>query len=121
MSRRTRFVVRSDALNGRRIFRDDRPTLGFGISDLFSPSLFGDRGDDGRIYAARPRSREAMDDANENTVLMVIVETAEGAENIDEICETPGIDAVWLGHADLSVSLGVAGDLESEVYREAEQ
>ena len=28
---------------------------------------------------------------------------------------------MWLGHADLSVSLGVAGDLESEVYREAER
>src|SRR5205807_6735013 len=39
---------------------------------------------------------------------------------IDAICETPGIDAVWIGHADLSLSLGVPGDLESEAYRRAE-
>jgi 2-keto-3-deoxy-L-rhamnonate aldolase RhmA len=71
----------------------------------------GERGDSGRIYAARPDSACARDDANENTVLIVIVESRDGAENIDEICQTPGVDGVS----------DVPGDLGSESYRAAEQ
>lgn len=81
----------------------------------------GERGDSGRIYAAWPDSARARDDANENTVVIALVESRDGAENIDEICQTPGVDAVWIGHADLSLSLGVPGDLGSESYRTAEQ
>jgi 2-dehydro-3-deoxyglucarate aldolase len=81
----------------------------------------GERGDSGRIYAARPDSARARDDVNENTVLIALVESRDGAENIDEICQTPGVDGVAIGHADLSLSLGVPGDLGSESYRTAEQ
>ncbi len=79
----------------------------------------GERGDKGSVYAARPDSRAVADGINLNTVLIVIVETVEGARNIDEICATPGVDAVSVGHADLSLALGVAGDLEAEPYRNA--
>lgn len=81
----------------------------------------GERGDSGRIQQSRPSPARARDEANENTVLIVIVETAIGAENIDEICATAGVDAVSIGPADLSMSLGHPGDLDSDVYRAAEQ
>ena len=80
----------------------------------------GERGDSGRIFAARPRSAEAAKYANDNTVFVALVETSEGAENIDAICETPGVDAISIGHADLSLSLGVPGARESETYKMAE-
>ena len=81
----------------------------------------GERGDSGKIFGTRPRSAQAAKAANENTVLVALVETREGAENIDEICETSGVDAISIGHADLSLSLGVPGDRESRTYQEAEE
>jgi 2-keto-3-deoxy-L-rhamnonate aldolase RhmA len=79
------------------------------------------RGDDGRILSAYPRPSEAQRYANENTVVVVIVESAEGAEHIDEICETPGVDAVSIGPADLTMSLGISGERESEKYSAVEE
>jgi 2-dehydro-3-deoxyglucarate aldolase/4-hydroxy-2-oxoheptanedioate aldolase len=38
------------------------------------------------------------------------IETALGVENIDEIMSVDGIDAAYVGHMDLSVSLGIPGD-----------
>jgi 2-keto-3-deoxy-L-rhamnonate aldolase RhmA len=81
----------------------------------------GERGDSGRIQQSRPSPARARDEANENTVLIVIVETADGAENIDEICATAGVDGVSIGPADLSMSLGVPGDLGNGTYQAAEQ
>ena len=80
----------------------------------------GVRSDSGALFAARPNSSRMAEHANANTVLVVIVESREGAENVDEICQTPGVDAVSIGHADLSLSLGVPGDRESALYRAAE-
>jgi 2-keto-3-deoxy-L-rhamnonate aldolase RhmA len=81
----------------------------------------GERGDSGRLQASRPSPAHARDEANENTVLIAIVETAAGAENIEEICAAPGVDGVSIGPADLSLSLGVPGSLGSDVYQKAEQ
>jgi 2-keto-3-deoxy-L-rhamnonate aldolase RhmA len=38
---------------------------------------------------------------------MIMIETAEGVKNIDEIVKVPGIGAIFLGASDLGVSLGV--------------
>jgi 2-keto-3-deoxy-L-rhamnonate aldolase RhmA len=80
----------------------------------------GERGDSGRIQRS-PSPVRARDEANVNTVLIAIVETAAGVQNIDEICATPGVDGVSIGPADLSMSLGVPGDLENDAYQAAEQ
>jgi 2-keto-3-deoxy-L-rhamnonate aldolase RhmA len=81
----------------------------------------GERGDSGRIHRSRPSPAAARDEANDNTVLIAIVETAAGAENIDSICATEGVDGVSIGPSDLSLSLGVPGDLDSELYQAAER
>jgi 4-hydroxy-2-oxoheptanedioate aldolase len=81
----------------------------------------GERSDSGRIQRSRPSPARARDEANENTVLIVIVETRTGVEKIDEICATAGVDGVSIGPADLSMSLGIPGELDSDVYRRAEQ
>jgi 2-keto-3-deoxy-L-rhamnonate aldolase RhmA len=81
----------------------------------------GERGDSGRIQQSRPSPARARDEANQNTVLIVIVETAAGAENIDGICATASVDGVSIGPADLSMSLGIPGDLDSGAYQAAEQ
>jgi 4-hydroxy-2-oxoheptanedioate aldolase len=39
--------------------------------------------------------------------VMAMIETKQGIENLDEICATPGLDAVYIGPADLSFALGL--------------
>lgn len=50
--------------------------------------------------------------ANERTLVIAQVESALGIENIEEICAVPGVDIVWLGHFDLSDSMGIAGQFD---------
>ncbi|MES1257929.1 MAG: aldolase/citrate lyase family protein [Acidobacteriota bacterium] len=46
---------------------------------------------------------------NDELCLMIQIETKEAVDRIEELCAVPGIDAIFLGPADLSASLGVAG------------
>ena len=46
--------------------------------------------------------------ANDEIIVMAMIETKEGLENLDAICATPGLDAVYIGPADLSFALGLA-------------
>ena len=45
--------------------------------------------------------------ANQETMVIVQIETREAVEDIDAILAVPGVDAALMGPADLSVSLGV--------------
>lgn len=42
-----------------------------------------------------------------DAVCLVMVETAEAVANVQAIAATPGLDAIYIGPADLSISLGV--------------
>lgn len=44
--------------------------------------------------------------ANDEMVAMAMIETVEAVENIDEILSVPGLDAIFVGPSDLSVSFG---------------
>jgi 4-hydroxy-2-oxoheptanedioate aldolase len=46
--------------------------------------------------------------ANEEILVFAMIETKEGLANLDAICATPGLDAVYIGPADLSFALGLA-------------
>jgi len=60
----------------------------------------------------------AMAHANANTLLSVLIETAEAVENAAEIL-IPGIDLVLVGHQDLAQSLGVPGQFDNPRLRDA--
>jgi 2-keto-3-deoxy-L-rhamnonate aldolase RhmA len=47
---------------------------------------------------------------NERNCLFVQIETAAGADNVDAIAAVPGVDCLWIGHFDLSCSLGIPGE-----------
>ena len=51
--------------------------------------------------------------ANEETLLIPLIETQEAAENIDQILDVPGIEAIFFGPADMSSSRGFLGQWES--------
>jgi 2-keto-3-deoxy-L-rhamnonate aldolase RhmA len=50
--------------------------------------------------------------ANERTLVIALIETATGIANVDEIMAVPGIDVGWLGHFDLSNTMGITGQFE---------
>lgn len=60
----------------------------------------------GPILAARRRP-DYLDWARANIAVIPMIETTQALENLDEIVSTPGIDAVYVGPADLSLTLGL--------------
>jgi 4-hydroxy-2-oxoheptanedioate aldolase len=56
-----------------------------------------------------------------NVACAVMVETAEGLKNADDIAGTPGVDAIYVGPADLSIALGLPPgfDRPERVFKEA--
>lgn len=60
-----------------------------------------------RYAAGRPE--EALAAANARTVCIPLIETAEGVENVEAIAALPEVDLLWIGHFDLSCSLGAPG------------
>jgi len=61
----------------------------------------------------------AAERANRDNVLIAQIESEAGIEHAAEIAAVPGIDAVWLGQFDLSLSLGVPGDFAHPRFDEA--
>ena len=51
--------------------------------------------------------------SNEGVIVVAQIEEREAVENIDEITQTEGIDAILLGPSDLSLSLGVSGQFQN--------
>jgi 2-keto-3-deoxy-L-rhamnonate aldolase RhmA len=50
------------------------------------------------------------DMADEQVMVITIIEEARAVERIDEIAATPGIDVLFIGTSDLSFSLGLRGE-----------
>lgn len=57
--------------------------------------------------------------ANEQVMVIVIVEQKEAIDNIDAIAAVPGIDVLFLGANDLSFSLGVGGRMTDPLVEQA--
>jgi len=58
---------------------------------------------------------------NEELLIIAQIETAKGVENVDEIAAVDGVDVLWIGHIDLSNSMGIPGQFKSEKYLTAER
>lgn len=71
-----------------------------GACPFVRANLYGDG--DGQTYYAK---------ANEEVSLILLVEGKRGVESFDAIIETEGVDAVFFGPFDLSVSMGVPGQI----------
>jgi 2-keto-3-deoxy-L-rhamnonate aldolase RhmA len=62
---------------------------------------------------------QRLEQANERTTFFALIETREGVDNADAIAATPGVDCIWIGHFDLSASLGIPGEFSHPDYCEA--
>src|SRR5690606_40862387 len=54
--------------------------------------------------------------ANSDTVVICQIETVEGLEAVEEIAAVPGVDVVWVGHFDLTNSMGIPGRFDHPDY-----
>lgn len=52
-----------------------------------------------------------MRELNQKTITIAQIETVKGVENIDEIAQVEGIDALIVGPADLGISMGIPDNM----------
>jgi len=57
--------------------------------------------------------------ANEELLLIAQIETTAGVEHVEEIAAVDGIDVLWIGHFDLTTSLGTPGEFWNAAHTEA--
>ena len=60
-----------------------------------------------------------MREANERTLVVALVETATGIANVDAIMAVPGVNVGWLGHFDLTATMGITGQFEHPDFHAA--
>lgn len=60
----------------------------------------------GPIRAALVAGAGYAEEANDQLLAFAMIETAEGLGKVDEIVATPGLDGIYIGPSDLSLSLG---------------
>jgi 2-keto-3-deoxy-L-rhamnonate aldolase RhmA len=61
---------------------------------------------------------EFLEYSNATTTIMCQIESVEGIENLEAIATTPGVDVLWVGHYDLSQSMGIPGQFHNERFRD---
>ena len=55
-----------------------------------------------------------MRDQDEESLLVVHIETRAGFENAEQIVSTPGVDMVYVGPGDFSIAMGHPGDYDHQ-------
>jgi 2-keto-3-deoxy-L-rhamnonate aldolase RhmA len=79
--------------------------------------LRGSGADLARFRWSEPR--DYYDFADENVLVVAVVEDTSAVAHIEEIAATPGVDVLFIGTSDLSFSLGLRGRQEEAKLEEA--
>jgi 2-keto-3-deoxy-L-rhamnonate aldolase RhmA len=67
----------------------------------------------------QPDAQSYLDYANSNSTVICQIESETGLANLDAIAATPGIDILWVGHFDLSQSMGIPAQFANPKFRAA--
>jgi 2-keto-3-deoxy-L-rhamnonate aldolase RhmA len=57
-----------------------------------------------------------MEHSNQNTSIIIQIESPEGVRNIESIASTRGIDALWVGQFDLTNAMGIPGNFDDPEF-----
>lgn len=68
---------------------------------------------------AQPNAAEYLEEANENTTVICQIESVAGVENAEAIAAVDGVDVLWVGHFDLTQSMGIPGRFDDPRFPEA--
>ena len=69
-------------------------------------------------YMAGPVT-DVMASANQQGFIAAKIETVSGVENCEAIAAVEGIDCLWVGHFDLSVSMGIPAQFDNPAFIKA--
>jgi len=58
-------------------------------------------------------------EANENSTVICQIESTTGLANLDPIASTPGVDVLWVGHFDLTQSMGIPAQFQHPEFLDA--
>lgn len=64
-------------------------------------------------------TRKWMQEQNEEVTVLAHIESRRGLENVDEILSVPGVDIMFIGMFDLSVSLGCPAEYDHPMVADA--
>lgn len=70
-------------------------------------------------YRAVPSAVDYMKETNEETIMMIQVESPTSLENLDDILKVEGVDMALVGPNDLSQSLGIMGQYQNPTFLSA--
>jgi 2-dehydro-3-deoxyglucarate aldolase len=73
-----------------------------------------------RANAYGMRLEESVASANAGSLVCVQIEHADGVAAVNEILAVPGVDAAFIGPYDLSASMGITGQFDHHLMRDAE-
>jgi 2-keto-3-deoxy-L-rhamnonate aldolase RhmA len=57
--------------------------------------------------------------ANVEQMVFLQIESSDGVDQVEEIAAVDGVDVIWVGHFDLTNSLGIPGDFGHPLYEAA--
>src|SRR5262249_54274393 len=57
--------------------------------------------------------------SNEEVLLIAQIETVAGMEHLERIAAVDGLDVLWVGHFDLTASMGIPAQFDHPRYKEA--
>ncbi|MBA2316343.1 MAG: aldolase [Euzebyales bacterium] len=93
------------------------------IVDAAKYPPLGNRGVIAGLAAAGYRAPDdigaTLAEANTDKLLIAQIESGAGVERVEEIAAVDGIDVLWLGHLDLTVSLGIPGQFDHPAFTDA--
>lgn len=127
-------VVRTDELSRSKVQRIlDAGTVGIMFPQIQHPQEADDamrmmyyppRGMRGMAKMVRAtgfgRSANAyISDLEKNLIGIIQIETLNALKQIDQIAAVPGVDVLFVGPSDLSLALGIFGQLDHPLYQQA--
>jgi 2-dehydro-3-deoxyglucarate aldolase/4-hydroxy-2-oxoheptanedioate aldolase len=68
---------------------------------------------------AMPDAAAYFEFANRNTTVICQIESVIGLSNLEEIAQIEGVDVLWVGHHDLSQSMGIHGQFQHPAFQDA--
>lgn len=66
-----------------------------------------------------PQPADYLQRANANTTIICQIESVKGVENLESIAAVPGVDILWVGHFDLTQSMGIVAQFQHPRFLEA--
>lgn len=60
----------------------------------------------------RPTGPEFFARANEETTVIIQIESVKALENLEAMVSVPGVDVAWVGHYDLTLSMGIPAQFD---------